>query len=64
MHALYYISLILGAIALLTLVLYVFSYFIEGLSRMTAVFIRAAVPLALLAGAAYLIHRLTSGTLL
>ncbi len=64
MHALYYISLVLGAIALLTLVLYVFSYFIEGLSRTGAVFIRAAVPLALLAGAAYLIYRLTSGTLL
>jgi hypothetical protein len=61
MHALYYVSLVLGGIAVLVLVLYVLSYFIEGISHLTAVLLRAAIPLALLAGAAYLIHRIASG---
>jgi len=62
-QSLYWVSLVLGGLAVLVLVLYVLSYFIEGMSRLTAVALRAAVPLALLAGAAYLIYRIASGTL-
>jgi hypothetical protein len=63
MQNLYWVSLVLGGLAVLVLLVYVLSYFIEGLSGVTAVALRAAVPLALLAGAAYLIYRIASGTL-
>jgi hypothetical protein len=61
--ALYYGSLIVGGIALLALMVYLLSFFIEGLSKLGGAVIKAVIPLALLAGAAYLIYLIVEGRL-
>jgi len=61
--ALYYGALLLGGIALLVLLVYLLSFLIEGLSKLGGALIKAFVPLALLAGAAYLIYLIVEGRL-